>query len=317
MKINLKKIFILLVILFLVFDGLYAHGGKNVIQQIIKKTGKNGKKADKASPPVKTMPANAVINSADNINDINKLKQTVNKMSKIPGNADNIALEGLSRIDFINKYGKGLADDITAYSGKQSQFIQAAMDGKPILPKSGGGMVDQLRNGDDYINAVKQRGLRINKFLSSQVIDKPTKLLRGGNYQKEELASLYNIVIKNNNAQDAANAIKNSGRTFNQNTLTSASLPSVNPHAIHSFAINGWQNADIARKNPLKIIRELDAPAGTKGFNISKLSTTRGQQEFLMPAGLKTVVTDVKIEKIVFEGNLYEVIRVFEKIIPY
>lgn len=328
MKTNLKRIIILLLVMFVVSDGLYANGGVKAVVEIGKKIDKlkdkikppkKSKGMDTVKPPVTTLPPNTVINSADNISDINNLKQTVNNVSKIPlSAADNIALDGLTRTEFTVKFGKELAEDITAFSGKQSQYIQAAMDGKRILPKSGSGSVGGQKNliGDDYINAVKQRGYRINKFLLTQVIDKPVKLLRGGNFQPDELAKLYNINIKSNNSIDVVNAIKNGGRTFNQNTLTSASLPSVSQHAIHSFAVNGWNNADIARKNPLKIIRELDAPAGTKGFNISKLSTSRGQQEFLMPAGLKTVVTDAKIEKIVFEGEIYDVIRVFEEIIP-
>jgi hypothetical protein len=47
---------------------------------------------------------------------------------------------------------------------------------------------------------------------------------------------------------------------------------------------------------------------------ISYISKYGGQQEFLLPKGLKTHITNVRVEKIDFDGKPYEVIRIFETI---
>jgi hypothetical protein len=255
----------------------------------------------------------------DIIYDFSKVHLRAHALRNIADNADDIALKGISRPEFARKYGKTLSDDFSAYSGGQGRFINEAMRGNHLLPKAGGGNVGSqiFLTGDDYIKAIIQRGDRLNDFLNTQSIKQPAKLLRGENLQADSLAKLYNIGdINNKNIQEVADIIKNNGHTLNTSTLTSTSLPSVNNDSLLSFSINGWGNANTGKANPYKIIRELDAPSGTKGFNMSQLSTARGQQEFLLPKGLKTMVTDVRIDKVLFEGVQYDVIRIFETIIP-
>jgi hypothetical protein len=259
------------------------------------------------------------LRNGDNlIYDFSRIHIRAHTLLNAVDNVDDIALKGMSRASFVNKYGKTLADDFYSYSGGQSRYIQAALEGKPIVPQKGYGRVGHKKlKGDDYIKAVTQRGNRLNDFLNTQMINKPTKLLRGGNLQPDSLSKLYNIGdVNGKNVQAVADMIKKSKGTFNPTTLSSASLPSVSDHSLHSFAINGWGDANIGKANPYKIIREFEAPSGTKGFNMSQLSSARGQQEFLMPKGLRTNVTDVRIENVVFEGKQYDVIRVFETIIP-
>jgi hypothetical protein len=254
----------------------------------------------------------------DIIYDFSKIHLRTRALTSVIDNVDDIALKGISKADFINLHGKELFDDFSAYSSRQGRFINEAMRGNHILPRSGGGKVGSLYlKGDDYIRGVVQRGNRINDYVNTQTINQQTKLLRGDNLQADSLTRLYNIGdINGKSMQEVADMIKNNSHTLNNTTLTSTSLPTVNNHSLHSFSINGWGDANIGRANPYKIIRELDAPSGTKGFNMSQLSTARGQQEILLPIGLRTNVTDVRIDKILFEGMQYDVIRIFETIIP-
>jgi hypothetical protein len=252
----------------------------------------------------------------DIIRNFSRIQRNSRNFNLISSNMDDIAIRGISRSEFTSRFGKTLSDDLFAYSRGQYRYINEALLGNPIVPRAGHGQVGgQVLKGNDYIVAITQRANRIDNFLNTQTINQRTRLLRGENLQADELSRLFNIGnINGMNINEVSTLIRNNGHTFN-NALTSTSLSTVNPHTLNSFAINGWRNADIGRANPFKIIRDIDVPVGTKGFNMSQLSSMRGQQEVLLPRGLRTRVTDVRVERIMFEGIEYDVLRVFEAIV--
>jgi hypothetical protein len=252
------------------------------------------------------------LKNGDNIiYDFSKIHLRAHTLTTIVDSADDIALKGMSRASFVSKYGDILSTDISAFTGKQYRKIQAILRGEPVPAR--GLIKGKYLEGDEFIQALGSRANRINDFLDTQAISTGTKLLRGDNLPENALMQLYSIGdIKGRSIQEIADMIKTNGRTFTPSSLTSASLPSVNKSLIDEFALYGWEG----NTGNFKIIRELQAPAGTKGFNISQLSNLRGQQEFLMPKGLKTIVTNAFPDRITMNGVTHDVIRVFETITP-
>jgi hypothetical protein len=253
----------------------------------------------------------ALQNGDDIIYDFSRIHLKAHTLTNVIDNVDDIALKGMPRNSFVGKYGDALATDISAVTGKQFRKIQAILRGDPVPPR---GLINgKYLEGNDFIQALGNRASRINDFLDTQTISSPTKLLRGDNLPENALMQIYNIGdIKGKNIQEIADMIKSNGKTFNPSSLTNASLPTVKTSLIDEFAIYGWEG----NTGNFKIIRELQAPPGTKGFNISPLSNVRGQQEFLMPKGLRTTVTNAIPDRVTMNGTTYDVIRVFETIIP-
>ncbi|MDR2802961.1 MAG: hypothetical protein LBB22_01565 [Treponema sp.] len=252
------------------------------------------------------------LKTGDNIiYDFSKIHLRAHTLTTVVDSADDIALKGMPKAAFAGKYGDILSTDITAFTGKQYKKIQAVLKGEPVPTR--GFINGKYLEGDEFIQALGSRANRINDFLNTQTISNGTKLLRGDNLPENALRQLYNIGdIKGKNVQEIADMIRTNRRTFNPSSLTSASLPNVNKSLIDEFALYGWEGTT----GNFKIIRELQALPGTKGFNISQLSNVRGQQEFLMPKGLRTMVTHAMPDKVTMNGVTYDVIRVFETIIP-
>jgi hypothetical protein len=216
---------------------------------------------------------------------------------------DDIAMEGLSRKEFrkafINMHGAQVATDLTAYTGKQNQLLQAVARGEQLSTVGS--------------RQALQRVNRINDFLNSQTI-KPAIYSRGINVSGDEVAKLYNISgnVKGKNPYDIADMIKNK-TTYNP-AFTSASLPDTPKVDINEWAIYGLNNAE---NNNFKIIRELNVPIPARGgSNISKLNIW-SQDEFLFHKGLMTRVTDARVEKVLNRaGKEYTIIRVLETVVP-
>jgi len=272
------------------------------------KAARNAQKIQKAATAVRR-PAKAV--KAKNVN-FSATERSVGAGTAI-NSIDDIALAGMTREEFIAKYGQILSNDINNYSLTQFDDIVNAMLGLPLnsTEREINGVIYQ---GEALRKALIERGNRINAFLKTQSITRETTLWQGIRNSPAQIEKIYNVEnFSGKSAEQIATIIKNGGKTSSPNLMTSSILE--RNISVENYAVYG--NGRQISPNEIMILREFKAPAGTHGFNIEKLCNpyAREKNYFLLPKGLNTRVIDAKVETVVRDGNSYKIIHVIEEII--
>lgn len=195
---------------------------------------------------------------------------------------------------FRNTYGAEALTDVKAITGGQNQHLQAVARGEVINPKS------------------QQRVSRLNNLLDKNRTSEAMTFPRGENMSREGLSNFFETgTLEGKNLNEIADLLK--GKNTYNTGFTSASLPTTPRVEVNDWAIHGLHGR---QNNNIKIIRELHTPAGTSGMNVSQVAFY-GHDEFIFKTGLKTRVDDAIVERIFDrEGNIYEIIRIFETVIP-
>jgi hypothetical protein len=202
---------------------------------------------------------------------------------------------GLSKDEFIKKYGRQTYDDLVAWSGKDYTKIQAYF---------------RTHKGDPE---TKARAERLSAFLEKHALGESTTLYRGENVSRDLLAEMYDLQnVRGKTAEEIVQAIKNKKTvTFNGGLTSTSRKGGMNTVKSRATRSSGNPNPD-----NLPVIREIQVSADTKGVDISGISNYGYQQEVLLQNGLKTEVVDAYVEKVVSNGKTYEVIHVVERVIP-
>jgi hypothetical protein len=224
----------------------------------------------------------------------------------IAAKANLTQISGLTRNEYRNairsRYGQEGLTDIFAFTGNSNRYFQAVARGERVSP------------------AIQQRYLprvnRLNTIFSSEYIPENMVFPRGERMPRDVFSNIFGIepLGRRSNNEIARMVI---GKNTHNPAFTSANLPTTPRIEVNDWAIYG--RASLGRSvqsNDIMLIRELNAPAGTRGFDVTRVSIW-GHEEFVFPRGLRTRVDSATVERITDRnGNIFEVIRTFETIIP-
>jgi len=244
----------------------------------------------------------------DIIYDFSKVHLKARVLGKAAGNAEDVALKGLSYSELMTKYDKKVADAFYSYaSSDQYKFIQAYLDGKPMVPKSGRGIVNGVTYyGDDYMRAIGREKVDVmDNFVRNQKTSKPITTFQGESMSPADFFNKYGIDVGEKSRAEIVDMLNSHG----QYTTPRLSSTSLDQNIARDYALHTGYNGPDA----IRIIHTIDVPEGSNAFNLSRMEKYK-QQQLLFPSGTNRTMTAIP-ETIIKDGISYDIIRLLETII--
>lgn len=247
----------------------------------------------------------------DIVRGLSNIHQRSRGVAPLAANLDDIGIRKITRADLSSTAsGRRLLHDIREYTGINYRYINAAKRGAPLLPPAGGGRVGgQIVRGNEFSTAIVQSGNRIDDLARASPFTQRKRLFRGEDLTDSDFRRIFGFDSVGKSPLEIETLLRSNSPSVYHASLTSTSLLE---NKAANFATQGRRFAGHADSGRIRVLREIDAPPGTRGIDVSDVSMVRGESEVLLASRFRTQVTGAQREII----NGQEVIRVFETIVP-